>query len=354
MAKSLLALLTLLALLVPTASLAQQERPPAKVVIAQAAMGSVTPQTAYIGTVYFNEVAQVATEVAGIVDSYDMEEGGLVERGQILVRLNTDLLRMDLTAKQAAHQQALSDLALAEADYRRMSSLFASGSVSEQEYDQKRFNYQSQQKRAAELEASVDQIKLKLGKSQVRAPFSGTVLDRLVARGDWLDTGAAVASLARDDAVDVVVNVSQDIAALARPGAEVDIRVADLQRRGQVQALIPKGDVATRTFPLKIRVRDARGLAEGMEARVILPSGPMVEALLVPRDAVISVFGQLAVWTVADGKALMVPVQVVGYQGGHAGVRPQGNPGLAPGMPVVVKGNERLRAGQPVSPEPAR
>lgn len=354
MAKPILALLILLASLVPAVSHAQQERPPAKVVIAQAAMGSVTPQAAYVGTVYFDEVAQVATEVAGIVDSFDMEEGRRVERGQVLVRLNTDLLRMDLAAKRAAHQQALADLSLAEVDYKRMSSLFSSGSVSEQEYDQKRFTYEGLRKRAAELKASVDQLRLKLDKSQVRAPFSGMVLDRLVARGDWLDTGAPVASIARDDLVDVVVNVSQDIAALARPGAEVDIRVAGLRRRGQVQALIPKGDVATRTFPLKIRVDDARGLAEGMEAHVTLPSGPMVETLLVPRDAVISVFGQLAVWTVADGKALMVPVQVVGYQGDHAGVRPQGNPGLTPGMPVVVKGNERLRAAQPVSAEPAR
>lgn len=352
MTRTLVAMLTLSTLLLPALVAAQQERPPAPVVVAQSAMGSVTPRTEYVGTVYFNEVAQVATEVAGIVDSHYLEEGRPVEMGQVLVKLNTDLLRMDLAAKRAAHEQALAGLALAQADYKRMSALYASGSVSEQEYDQKRFTYEGQLKRAAELKASLDQLKLMIAKSEVRAPFSGTVLGRLVSRGEWVQTGAAVASLAREDAVDVVVNVSQDILALAQIGVEVDIRVAGLERRGRIRAFVPRGDVATRTFPLKIRVIDPKGLAEGMEARVVLPSGPLVEALLVPRDAVINVHGQLAVWTIAEGKAQMIPVQVLGYQGGQAGISPLGQPGLQPGMPVVVKGNERLRPGQAVAPEP--
>jgi multidrug efflux pump subunit AcrA (membrane-fusion protein) len=82
-----------------------------------------------------------------------------------------------------------------------------------------------------------------------------------------------------------------------------------------------------------------------MSARVTLPTGNVTPALMVPRDAVISKFGQNVVYAVVDTKSNMMPVQVVGYDGLSAGVESQG---LAEDMLVVVDGNERLQNGQTV------
>jgi multidrug efflux pump subunit AcrA (membrane-fusion protein) len=87
-------------------------------------------------------------------------------------------------------------------------------------------------------------------------------------------------------------------------------------------------------------------LIEGMSARVVLPTAKPKKTLVVPRDAVIPVFGQTVVYAVKDSKAQMIPVSVIGYQDLIAGIEGQG---LAEGMQVVVKGNERLRNGQRVS-----
>ena len=111
-------------------------------------------------------------------------------------------------------------------------------------------------------------------------------------------------------------------------------------------AVVPRGDVATRTFPVKIRTPNTLGLIEGMSARVVLPVGKPRQTLVVPRDAVIKVFGQNVVYAVNDAKARMIPVDVIGYQALIAGVQ---SPNLSEGMQVVVKGNERLRNGQNVS-----
>ena len=83
-----------------------------------------------------------------------------------------------------------------------------------------------------------------------------------------------------------------------------------------------------------------------MSASVVLPVGKPRKALVVSRDAVIAVSGQTVVYTVNDSKANMIPVNVIGYQGLIAGIEGQG---LAEGMQVVVKGNERLQTGQMVS-----
>ena len=116
--------------------------------------------------------------------------------------------------------------------------------------------------------------------------------------------------------------------------------------RGFAARVVPRGDVATRTFPVKIRTPNTQALIEGMTAKVLLPVEKPRNSLLVPRDAVITVSGQTVVYAVNDSKARMIPVNVIGYQGLAAGIQ---GAGLTDGMQVVVKGNERLRNGQMVS-----
>ena len=103
--------------------------------------------------------------------------------------------------------------------------------------------------------------------------------------------------------------------------------------------------VICRTFPLKIRIKNSASLKEGMEARVELPTAEKKQSLVVPRDAVITMFGRTVLFAVVESKAKMIPVNVIGYEDTTAGVNAQG---LKEGMKVVVKGNERLRDGQPV------
>ena len=83
-----------------------------------------------------------------------------------------------------------------------------------------------------------------------------------------------------------------------------------------------------------------------MEARVKIPTGKKEKTLLVPRDALVTAMGQTVVFTVVDAKAKMVPVTVTRYVGKEVAVRTDG---LKTGMEVLIKGNERIRDGQPVS-----
>ena len=83
-----------------------------------------------------------------------------------------------------------------------------------------------------------------------------------------------------------------------------------------------------------------------MEAVVEIPSGTKEQMLLVPRDAIVTANGQAVVFTVVDAKAKMVPVTVTRYLGKEVAVRANG---LKAGMEVLIKGNERVRDGQPVT-----
>ena len=165
-------------------------------------------------------------------------------------------------------------------------------------------------------------------------------------RGEWIAEGASVVVLAKDDVVDIVVDVPERFIPYVRLGMTIRAAINGHGVDGKVIAIVPRGDIATRTFPVKIRTLNKFSLIEGMSARVILPTGRHRQTFIVPRDAVLPKFGKNIVFTVNQAKAGMLPVNIIGYDGLNAGIEAQG---LEAGMVVVVDGNERLRDGQMVS-----
>ncbi|MBW2435626.1 MAG: efflux RND transporter periplasmic adaptor subunit [Deltaproteobacteria bacterium] len=320
--------------------------PPAVVKVASVKTGNVAPQAEFIGTVFYEEVSDVASEVSGRVEEVRFEEGQHIKKNQVLIKLGADILQKWLVATSASYEQVLIELEIARIELKRKEKLFKTKSISEQSYDEERFGVKGIEKSAASLKAEVERIEIELQKKIIRAPFDGVVIKRHVDRGEWLAEGATVAVLAKDDVVDIVANVSEKFIPYIQVEMPVQATLNGKEITGSVIAVVPRGDVATRTFPVKIRMPNALALFEGMSARVKLPVGEPRNTLVVPRDAVISVFGRTVVFTVQDSKAQMVPVNVIGYQELVAGIE---GAGLTEGMLVVVKGNERLRDGQMVS-----
>jgi RND family efflux transporter MFP subunit len=159
-----------------------------------------------------------------------------------------------------------------------------------------------------------------------------------------------VATVGRNDYMEVEVNAPEEVLGQVSAGLQVEGRAGGRPVTARVKAVVPSGDVATRTFPVKLRIDDPAGLVQGMGAHMRLPSGKPVQGIIVPRDAVLPHRGQNVVWVNRNGTAGMVPVELLAYKGLNAAVKPAGRAPLKPGMQVVVKGNERLRPGQPVQP----
>ena len=296
---------------------AQENMPPANVVVSEAVTGMVNPESEFIGTVYYHEVSEVACEVSGKVDTMSFEEGQRVKEGAELVKLNSDLL--------------LSDLNKAELNFNRAENLYKDDLISEQTFDDSRFE--------------VERLRIELRKKTIKSPFDGVVIKKHVERGEWLSPGSVVATIANDNIIDIITEVPGSIVRFIDQNMRVTVKAGGKELEGKVSAIIQRGDIATRTFPVKIRVKNSISLIEGMEAMVILPVGDKQQTITVPRDAVISMFGMTVVFVVIDLKASMLPVNVAGYYGLKAGVIAEG---LQEGMKVVVKGNERLRDGQEV------
>ncbi len=324
---------------------------PAIVELAPLVTGEISDEIIFSGTVFYKEVSEVAAEVSGKVKSVYFDEGQSVKEGGLLLRLDSELLRKSIDSTEADYGKALADLGLSENDLKRIEGLFKEEFVSERDYDESRFRVEGLKKTAESLKAELDRSRVELKKKSIRAPFDGVVIGRDAWRGEWIAPGARIATIAATGVMEVVVEVPEEVMLNTTPGTKAAVFAGGRKFKGTVSAVVPRGDLSSRTFPIKILVRDSAGLIEGMSAKAALPNGAPKPALIVSRDAVIINFGRNVVYASVDGVAKMVPVTVVGYSGMKAGVE---SPELKAGMRVVIKGNERLRDGQPLVSDKAR
>jgi membrane fusion protein (multidrug efflux system) len=320
--------------------------PPATVVVSNLRMGVIAPEVEYVGTVYYPEVSDVAAESSGRIEAVAFEEGQRVKKGDVLVKINSELPEKTLQETAASYDEVSTHLEKARADLRRIESLHDKKVVPEQRYNDSTFKVQSLEKKAASLLAEIERLKLDLQKKAIRAPFDGIVIKRLVSHGEWLQPGLAVATLGRDDAVDVAVEIPEGTIKLIHLGMDVKVKTLGKETTGKISAIVPRVDIATRTLPVKVRISNTSSLVEGMEARVTLPSMEPRKSLVALRDAVITLFGTPVVFAVSGSKVKMIPVKVIGYQGNIVGIEGEG---LSEGMKLVVKGNEQLRDDQTVT-----
>jgi len=128
------------------------------VVVSPVRSGQVAPETEFVGTVHFPEISDVAAEVEGRIATVNIEDGDRVRSGQVLVRLNADLLEKSIQGQSASHEEILADLKKARSDLARMEALFHRGAIQEQLYEEHRFRVLSLQSKADSVRTDQDYL----------------------------------------------------------------------------------------------------------------------------------------------------------------------------------------------------
>lgn len=319
--------------------------PPSLVETAPIVEGAVNPLQTFVGTLYYDRKSALASESAGRVEHVRVREGTSVKAGTSLLTLDSAILKASLAAKSAAIKAQEAELEKQRKDLERSQALLERKSISQSSFDA--IFYQVETTRA-QIEAAKSErlaMEIELEKTNIKAPFDGIITARNTEVGEWVNKGAAVAELADPRSIEARVNLPASLADTVKTGMTFDATVAETPLSITVKSIIPVADQTTRTFPVELSVPSDLALIEGMRIDVRVPTLKKTEALLIPRDGVIRRFGQMVVFTVADGKAIMMPVTVVGYDGDRAAIAATG---LRAGMPVVTKGNERIFPNMPV------
>ncbi len=335
----------LLLLSAPFALAAEKAPRPSLVVTAPLVKGEVSPLQTYVGTLYYDKKSALASESEGSVSAIMFREGERVRKGDTLLTLDSSILKANTEAKRSALKALEADLTRQERDMERTKVLYERNSISRSNYDQVFYATQSLKAKVASIQSEVKAMDIQLEKSRIKAPFDAIITARNTEVGEWVGKGATVATLVATDSIEARLNVPARLIGTLRNGQHFSATIGTEEIDTTLKSIIPLADVSTRSFPLELNVPNKSGLIEGMRIDVKIPLLKQQEALLIPRDAVIKRFGQTSVFAAVDGKAVMIPVEVIGYQGNMAAISGQN---LQEKMRIVTKGNERIFPNMPV------
>jgi len=346
---------------------------PVEVVVAVETMAAEPVQL--VGEVAPVRQAVVASEVEGRVAEILVDEGDAVGAGDLLARLDTTTVELDLDASRASRAEAQARLVRFESEVRRISDLRERGAISEREYEQAVADRDAQTQTVARVESEAARLEELIARAAIAAPFAGQVSMVHAEIGEWNARGGPVVTLVDLSEVEVTVNAPERYVAQVEQaridGVQVPVEFAAVpgRRVGRVKAIIPQANPQARTFPVVVGVPNPEGLIRGgMSARVLVQVGDPIPTVLVPKDALVLRSGRTFVFRI-------VPMQGPSGVGMPGGGAPAGEaPAVAPsgveeleveigngygawqvvigdikgGDQVVVRGNEGLRPGMPV------
>jgi RND family efflux transporter MFP subunit len=334
-------------------ALAQPEAPPpALVVTAAIESGEVHVPLTLVGTAQPRYSAEVASEVDGVVTAVEARKGAVVKKGDVLVRLRTVPAELDLEEARGRLGEVEARIAKADADVKRAQRLFAQAFTSEEELQGTQADLDALRQQARQIRAAADRLEDQLARMVIRAPFAGHVVAERTEVGAWVSQGTVVAELTDLAVIHAMVPVPEQELARISLGMPVEVTFDALPASpftGNVTAIVPRADPAARTFPVEVSIDNPAGrILAGMIARATFRHDGGAGIATIPKDALVpQPTGGGYVVKVVDGAAAIVPVRVLESQEERFAVEPlQGE--LNPGDRVVIRGNERLRPGQPV------
>ncbi len=285
------------------------------------------------GSLQADESIELASESSGRVTGIFFDEGSTVARGQLLLRINN-------TELQAQRERIRYRIELSETRETRQKKLLEIGGVSQDEYDGALGELNV-------LRAELGLIDAQLAKSEVRAPFSGTIGLRYVSEGAYVSPQTRIASLQKLSPMKLEFSIPERYAGVVKVGDEVRFQIAgsDGTYDARVYAVEPRVNLDTRTLQIRARVPNPGGtLLPGAFADIELILDEIDDALPVPAIAVISEMGGKRVWVVENGKATPKNVET----GIRTDAAVQITEGIAPGDSVITSGLQSIRSGQPV------
>ncbi len=276
-------------------------------------------------------VAQVVAKTGGVILQILVEEGQPVQRGAVLARLENDRQRLSLA-------QANANLRKIENDMKRQTELFNRKLIGSGVFEQLKFDLETQK-------ASYDIAALELSYTEIRAPISGTLSQRLVKLGNQINIGQTLFRIDDFDPLEARVAVPERDMQAIKAGQPVQMLVDAMPGKvfiGAVGRVSPVVDPKTGTFDVIAQFKDAtQSLRSGMFGRVNIVTATHENTLVVPRVALLSEDGTSAVYVVAGGRVARKTVKV-GFTGDG---RSEILDGLKAGDQVITLGQNAVREG---------
>jgi len=227
------------------------------------------------GTFAPNQDLTLATENAGRITRILVDEGSRVSKGQLLARIDADLLNVDVETAKA-------NLLSAARDLERYESSFKTGGVTQQQLDNARLNVQITKSR-------LQSANLKSADANITAPISGIINKRFVEQGSYVSVGNQLFEIVDVSRLKLKVTANENQVVNLKVGNQVQIKsnvFPGITFSGKIVFIAPKADNSL-NFPVEVEVSNTKDadLKAGMYGTALFDFPEQAASLSVPRTA---------------------------------------------------------------------
>jgi membrane fusion protein (multidrug efflux system) len=304
-----------------------------------------------VGSLAPNETAQIRAEISGQVREVRFQEGDRVTKDQVLLKIDDAELRAQLAQAEAAFH-------LAELNLKRSENLTEARSMSQAEADRVRSDH-------ASASAALSLLRVRLAKTEIKAPFDGIAGARTVSPGDYVTAATSITTIDDLSRLKVEFQVPERFVERVQPGSVFTLRArtptGEIRAAGEVYFVSSIIERTTRSSQVKgYLAKDTAGLKPGMFANIDIVLQVHRGVLTVPEGAILTdaTGTKLVVVREKDGEkvAAYVPVQLGLRERGLVEVIPSGGARLSEEDVVVASGVGALMLfpGTKLEPRPLR
>lgn len=291
------------------------------------------------GSVVANEVTEIHPEVSGRVVSLSAREGQYVGKGAVLARLYDGDLQAQLKKYQA-------QLSIANNNENRASQLLKIEGISKQDYDATLLNVRN-------IQADIAIIRTEIGKTIVRAPFSGKMGLKEISPGAYVTPATVIATINQTSTLKIDFSVPEKYTGKISNGQIVTFTVegSDKEYSARVSATESNIAIANRSLTVRAVVNSGTaGLLPGSFAKVKISFSPNANAIFIPSQSLVPTIKGKQVILYSGGQALFNDVQT----GVRDSARVEITRGLKSGDTILVTGimstkpNDKINISQVV------
>ena len=307
----------------------RDEKPAVPVEVVSVSRGDIQQTYQTITTLEAEKDADVVARSSGLVQEILVEEGDMVEKGQLMAQLDVEQLSLEVAQLSATSKKLKKEL-------ERQTSLYARKLGSSDTLDRAKFEYESQ---LAQYKLS----KLKLNYASIKAPISGIVTERMVKQGNFINNNDKLFSIVDPSSLVAVLHLPEKELSNVQKNQQILLAMDALNNQvilGSIDRIRPLIDKSTGTFKVVAKLDNPNNkLQSGMFGKVEVVFDMHADSLLLEQQAVITQDNRSHVFVVRDEKAIQTPVSI-GFK--HNGIL-EITDGLKENDQVITTGQQILK-----------
>ncbi len=332
-----------------------EEETRVSVAVQEVALGNLKQTLAFQGDIQAEISVRVFSKIPDRIETFYVDAGDYVKKGDPVADVLATAIEQGVLQAKAALTAAQAQEANLKVELQRAERLMKENAMSKQQYDGIKTQYEAVVAQANQAKAALTSAESQYTDTRVSSPINGIVGKRYYEAGDMANPALPLVEIVQMNRVKMVFNVTEkDLGKLAlEQKADVSVRAySDKAFQGKVSKISPILDPVTRMAEVEVLINNPSLLLKpGMFAEVVITTGEIKDAVIVPRYAVlentslVSVDGEdkvvkkYLVFTVENSIALQkeLTVEYVDYKTIAV------ESGIAVGEQLVISGQNNLR-----------